>query len=160
MRYVSIGPKKGLHDLQSASMPVPSMPLSRTSVTRSNSPAPRPSASPSAPPGIAKSPTIASTTTTTHHGPTSIKRTVTTTTYEPRPYEYVTFNNPLNFQSTSPHTDSSVNTSDKENSSFQSGSSFLNRDSGKSTHGIPFTKIRTIATHLMEIIFIYESVKT
>ncbi|XP_022701882.1 GATA zinc finger domain-containing protein 11-like [Varroa jacobsoni] len=129
------GPKKGLHDLQSASMPVPSMSLSRTSVTRSNSPAPRPSASPSAPPGIAKSPTIAST--TTHHGPTSIKRTVTTTTYEPRPYEYVTFNNPLNFQSTSPHTDSSVNTSDKENSSFQSGSSFLNRDSGISLAASP-----------------------
>lgn len=130
MELATTGPKKGLHDLQSAPMPtVPSMTLSRSAVTRSSSPAPRPSTSPPAPPGNPKSSTTS--TTMNHHGPTTIKRTVTTTTYEPRSYEHVSFNNPLNLHSVSPHTDSSVNTSDKENSSFQSGSSLLNRDSGK-----------------------------
>ncbi|OQR75291.1 cement precursor protein 3B variant-like [Tropilaelaps mercedesae] len=133
------GPKKSLHDLQAANMSaIPSMAISRSSVTRSSSPAPRPSASPPAPPTNPKTSTTS--TTTTLQGPTTIKRTVTTTTYEPRPYEHVSFNNPLNLHPGSPQTDSSVNTSDKENSSFQSGSSFLNRDSGIS---LPASPIRS-----------------
>ncbi|XP_028967587.1 serine/arginine repetitive matrix protein 1-like [Galendromus occidentalis] len=119
------GPKKGLHDLQTQTMPVPAMTLSRSPITRSSSPPIRPSTSPPDPPTI-----------TTNHikGPTFVKRTVTTTTYEPKPYEHVSFNNPLGY---SQATDSSVNTSDKENSSFQSGSSFLNRDSGISLPSSP-----------------------